>query len=64
MVGFNDSVVLVYSIGLGVILLAFVLSLFFKVPPLRKTSALQEQADEAGFDRDRKHPGGGGLLRR
>ncbi|WP_345763146.1 MDR family MFS transporter [Diaminobutyricibacter sp. McL0608] len=48
MVGFNDSVVLVYTIGLGVILLAFVLSLFFKVPPLRKTSALQEQADVAG----------------
>lgn len=48
MVGFNDSVVLVYTIGLGVILLAFVLSLFFKVPPLRKTSALQQQADEAG----------------
>ena len=48
MVGFNDSVVLVYTIGLGVILLAFVLSLFFKVPPLRKTSALQEQADAAG----------------
>ena len=37
----------VYTIGLGVILLAFVLSLFFKVPPLRKTSALQQQADEA-----------------
>ncbi|MEY9952839.1 MDR family MFS transporter [Leifsonia sp. EB34] len=48
MVGFNDSVVLVYTIGLGVILLAFVLTLFFKVPPLRKTSALQEQADAAG----------------
>ena len=48
MVGFNDSVVLVYTIGLGVILLAFVLSLFFKVPPLRKTSALQQQVDEGG----------------
>lgn len=48
MVGFNDSVVLVYTIGLGVILLAFVLTLFFKVPPLRKTSALQQQADEGG----------------
>jgi hypothetical protein len=48
MVGFNDSVILVYTIGLGVILLAFVLSLFFKVPALRKTSALQERADEAG----------------
>jgi len=46
---FNASVVLVYWIGLGVILLAFLLSLFFKVPPLRKTSALQEQADKAGM---------------
>jgi len=49
LVGFNSSVVLVYWIGLGVILLAFILSLFFKVPPLRKTSALQEQADKAGM---------------
>jgi EmrB/QacA subfamily drug resistance transporter len=49
LVGFNTSVVLVYWIGLGVILLAFILSLFFKVPPLRKTSALQEQADKAGM---------------
>jgi len=48
MVGFNDSVVVVYTIGLGVILLAFVLTLFFKVPPLRKTSALQQQVDEGG----------------
>jgi len=49
LVGFNTSVVLVYWIGLGVILLAFIVSLFFKVPPLRKTSALQEQADKAGL---------------
>jgi EmrB/QacA subfamily drug resistance transporter len=48
LVGFNQSVVLVYWIGLGVILLAFILSLFFKVPPLRQRSALQEQADNAG----------------
>jgi len=49
LVGFNSSVVTVYWIGLLVILIAFVLSLFFKVPPLRKTSALQEQADKAGL---------------
>jgi EmrB/QacA subfamily drug resistance transporter len=49
LIGFNSSVVLVYRIALGVILLAFILSLFFKVPPLRKTSALQQQADEAGM---------------
>jgi EmrB/QacA subfamily drug resistance transporter len=47
-VGFNSSVINIYWIGLGVILLAFVLSLFFKVPPLRKTSALQQRADESG----------------
>ena len=47
-VGFNASVISIYWIGLGVILLAFVLSIFFKVPPLRKTSALQQRADESG----------------
>jgi hypothetical protein len=48
-VGFNSSVVTIYWIGLGVILLAFVITLFFRVPPLRKTSALQQRADEAGM---------------
>ena len=47
-VGFNASVISIYWIGLGVILAAFVLSLFFKVPPLRKTSALQQRANEQG----------------
>ena len=49
LVGFNSSVVTVYWIGLFVILLAFVLTWFFKVPPLRQRSALQEQADNAGL---------------
>ncbi|NNC11995.1 MFS transporter [Planctomonas sp. JC2975] len=49
MVGFTQSVVTVYWVGFGVILLAFILTWFFKVPPLRKTSALQEQADAAGL---------------
>ncbi len=31
---------------MSVVLLAFVLSLFFKTPPLRAKSALQEAADE------------------
>ena len=43
--GFNGSAVLVYWIGLDVMLLAFVLSWFFKTPPLRNRSALQERAD-------------------
>jgi beta-lactamase regulating signal transducer with metallopeptidase domain len=47
-VGFNASVISIYWIGLGVILVAFVLTLFFRVPPLRKTSALQQRADEGG----------------
>ncbi len=45
MTGFNSSAVTVYWVGFAVILLAFVLSWFFKAPPLRKSSALQEQAD-------------------
>ncbi|MCS6577904.1 MDR family MFS transporter [Curtobacterium poinsettiae] len=47
LVGFSGSAVRVYYVGLAVILLAFVLTWFFRVPPLRKTSALQEQADAA-----------------
>ncbi|UXN21401.1 MFS transporter [Curtobacterium flaccumfaciens] len=47
LVGFSDSAVRVYYVGLAVILIAFVLTWFFRVPPLRKTSALQEQADAA-----------------
>jgi EmrB/QacA subfamily drug resistance transporter len=46
--GFNASAVRIYYVGLGVILLAFVLSWFFRVPPLRKSSALQQRADEEG----------------
>jgi EmrB/QacA subfamily drug resistance transporter len=47
-VAFNASVISIYWIGLGVIFVAFILALFFKVPPLRKTSALQQRANEAG----------------
>jgi len=46
MTGFNTSAVSIYWVGLGVILVAFILSWFFKVPPLRQRSALQEQADK------------------
>lgn len=48
MVGFTQSAVTIYWVGFAVLLLAFVLSLFFRVPPLRHRSALQERADEAG----------------
>jgi EmrB/QacA subfamily drug resistance transporter len=50
--GFNVSAVQIYWVGLIVLLVAFVLSLFFRVPPLRQRSALQEQADHAA-DKDR-----------
>jgi len=48
--GFNTSAVNIYWVGLIVLLIAFVISLFFKVPPLRQRSALQEQADKAASD--------------
>lgn len=47
LVGFNDSATVVYRVALGVVLLAFVLTLFFRTPPLRAKSALQEASDEA-----------------
>ncbi|MCX6502602.1 MAG: DHA2 family efflux MFS transporter permease subunit [Microbacterium sp.] len=46
LVAFNDSTVTVYRVALGVALLAFLLSLFFRTPPLRAKSALQEAADD------------------
>jgi EmrB/QacA subfamily drug resistance transporter len=50
LVAFNDSAVLVYWVAMWVVLVAFVLSLFFKTPPLRAKSALQEAADDAAAD--------------
>lgn len=47
LVGFNDSTIVVYRVALGVVVLAFLLSLFFRTPPLRAKSALQEAADDA-----------------
>ncbi|WP_223693496.1 MDR family MFS transporter [Leifsonia poae] len=44
--GFNASAVTVYWVALLVVLLAFILTLFFKAPPLRAKSALQEAADD------------------
>jgi predicted MFS family arabinose efflux permease len=49
LVGFNDSAVVVYRVALGVVLLAFLLTLFFRTPPLRAKSALQEAADDAAL---------------
>ncbi|TPW78229.1 MFS transporter [Schumannella soli] len=44
--GFNDSAVAVFWVGFAIIVLAFILTWFFKVPPLRQRSALQERADK------------------
>ncbi|HWD61749.1 MAG TPA: MDR family MFS transporter [Humibacter sp.] len=46
LVGFNASAVMVYWVAMFVVLLAFILSLFFKTPPLRAKSALEEAADD------------------
>ncbi len=43
--GFTTSTIVIYWVALMVVLLAFVLALFFKTPPLRMKSALQEAAD-------------------
>ncbi|OJX79802.1 MAG: MFS transporter [Leifsonia sp. 71-9] len=45
LVGFNASAIQVYWVALIVVLIAFVLTWFFKTPPLRAKSALQEAAD-------------------
>ncbi len=43
--GFNNATVSIYWVGLGVVLVAFVLSFFLKAAPLRAKSALQENSD-------------------
>jgi hypothetical protein len=45
LVGFDRSAVQVYWVAMFVVLLAFILTWFFKTPPLRAKSALQEAAD-------------------
>ncbi len=45
--GFNASVITIYWVGLGVMLLAFVITWFFRVPPLRLRSALEERTAAA-----------------
>ncbi len=45
LVAVNDASVTVFWVAMAVVLLAFVLALFFKTPPLRAKSALQEAVD-------------------
>ncbi len=46
LVAFNESAVTVYWVAMLVVILAFILALFFRTPPLRAKSALQEAADD------------------
>ncbi len=58
--GFTRSAVGIYWVGLGVLLVAFVLTWFFRVPELRQHSALQEQANRAAAQSAGEPAGGSG----
>lgn len=45
--GFNESVVTIYWLGLGVMTLAFAITCFYRVPQLRTRSALEEKHELA-----------------
>ncbi len=62
LVAFNASAVTIYRVAMYVVLLAFVLSLFFRTPPLRAKSALQEAADNAAVDAKRAADETGALV--
>jgi len=55
--GFNASTIEIYWVGLIVILVAFVLTWFLRVPPLRNVSALQQRADAAAAKAAGEHSG-------
>ena len=48
--GFANATVTVFWVSLAIVLVAFLLSFFLKVAPLRAQSALQESADEDAAD--------------
>lgn len=58
LVGFTNAMVSVFWVGLAVVALAFILSLFLKTTPLRARSALQEAADAAHEGAAMVAPGG------
>jgi EmrB/QacA subfamily drug resistance transporter len=62
LVAFNASAVLVYRVAMWVVIVAFVLSLFFRTPPLRAKSALQEAADDAALAAKRAADNTGALV--
>ncbi|WOP18562.1 MDR family MFS transporter [Raineyella sp. LH-20] len=59
LVGFTKSAVSIYWVGMSVLLIAFVLTWFFKVPELRMHSALQEQANRAAANAEETAAGAG-----
>ncbi|GAA1952304.1 MDR family MFS transporter [Microbacterium deminutum] len=62
LVAFNASAVTIYRVAMWVVLIAFVLSLFFRTPPLRAKSALQEAADDAALGAKRAADEAGALV--
>ncbi|MGO1731473.1 MDR family MFS transporter [Agrococcus casei] len=54
--GFAQATAAAFWLALVVSIIAFVLSLFFKTPPLRETSALQQALDDdKGYGRETSH---------
>lgn len=52
MVGFSNSAVSIYLVGLGVLGLALITAVFMRVPPLRKRSGIEEAAETAKQNED------------
>ncbi|WP_146792691.1 MDR family MFS transporter [Agrococcus baldri] len=59
--GFNSATITPFWVGLAVVLVALVLALFFKAPPLRQKSAMEEAMEErarqAQLEADASAPG-------
>jgi len=63
LIAFTESIVTVYWVALFVVAIAFILTLFFRTPPLRAKSAIQEAADnEAELIAKRAADGAGALV--
>jgi EmrB/QacA subfamily drug resistance transporter len=62
LVGFNESATTVYWVAMWVVIAAFILTLFFRTPPLRAKSALQEAADNAALAAQRAANDTGAML--
>jgi hypothetical protein len=56
LVGFANASVTVFAVALGVVAIAFVLSLFIPAPALKDKSALQQAADDAAEESAAQRP--------